>query len=345
MKKNFLSDNASGVHENVMAAIVEANKGYSPAYGDDHWTEKASDLIRHNFDSDAKVLFCFGGTGANVTALSAIVHPFESILCARSAHIWNNECGALEKISGSKIVPIPDHYGKLKPQEIQSLLEDSHGVHTSSPRVLSITQPTEWGVLYTVDELRELSEFAHDRAMFVHMDGARYCNAVSSTGKSLSAMGPECGIDVLSFGGTKNGLLGAEAVIFFNRDISHNAEASRKQTTQLASKMRFIAAQFIAYLQDNLWFELSTHANKSMERLMQGCAARVKDFKLSCPAQCNMGFPYLESEITNSLRVNYDFHLWKEKENIVRWVTSFDTRAEDIDSLVHELGQLYDKLL
>ena len=345
VKKNFLSDNASGVHENVIAAITEANRGYSPAYGEDPWTRKASELIREKFDSDAKVLFCFGGTGANVTALSAVTKPFESILCAQSAHIWNNECGAVEKISGSKIVPIPDHYGKLEPKEVQNLLEDNHGVHTSQPRVLSLTQPTEWGLLYTKEELCALSTYAHDREMLVHVDGARYCNAVCAAGASLSAMGPECGIDILSFGGTKNGLLGAEAVIFFNRDIGDNAEFARKQATQLASKMRFIAAQFIAYFQDDLWFELSTQANKSMERLVKGCAQRVRGFKLSCPAQCNMGFPYLAPEISTYLQSNYDFHLWKEKENIARWVTSFDTHEEDINSLINELGLLYDKLL
>ncbi|MEQ8230707.1 MAG: beta-eliminating lyase-related protein [Gammaproteobacteria bacterium] len=330
-QRGFASDNASGVHPRVLEAIAAANRGHALAYGNDPWTADAIAAVRSAFDCDAEVLFCFGGTGANVVALGALTQRHEAVLCTDCAHIWNDECAAPEHFLGGKLIPVPSHQGKLTPAALAPWTAPGRGVHHAPPRVLSLTQPTEWGTLYTPDELRELCTFAHEHGWWVHVDGARFANAAAALGLSLAALGPGCGVDVLSFGGTKNGLLGAEAVVFFDPRLGAAAAWTRKQSTQLASKMRFLAAQFSAYLEDELWRELATHANTMARRAAAGLDGVIR---FAVPVEVNMLFPRLPAAAITPLAERFEFHVWDAERGIARWLTSFDTTSEDVDALV-----------
>lgn len=326
----FASDNSSGVHGKVLDAIAAANTGHTPAYGEDPWTADASDAICRAFDHDTEVLFCFGGTGANVIALGAMTRGYHAVLCAENAHLWNSECGAPERFTGAKIMPLPDTDGKLSVATLARHVTVGRGVHNSRPGVLSLTQPTELGTLYTLQQLRELTDFAHANGLLVHVDGARFANAAVALNTSLAELGPRSGIDVLSFGGTKNGLLGAEAVLLFNRDLATEAAYARKQATQLSSKMRFIAAQFQAYMNDDLWRELATQANTMAARLSGHCD-KLSGVDMMYPPDCNMLFPRLSPSALSRLHEAYYFYTWDEAQSVARWVTSFDTTADDVD--------------
>lgn len=326
----FASDNASGVHPSVLAAIARANEGHCLAYGDDRWTREACSAIENAFDTEAETLFCFGGTGANVIALGSVMRPYDSVFCADSAHIWNDECAAPQRFCGGKFIPLEQRFGKIDCATIAAQLKPTRGVHHARPRVVSLTQPTEWGAVYSCEELRELTDFAHAHDLIVHVDGARFANAVAALGVSLADAGPRCGIDVLSFGGTKNGLLGAEAIIYFNPELAAEAARTRKQATQLASKMRFIAAQFLAYLEDELWRDLAGHANAMAKRLAAHCDD-CAELEFASPVDCNMLFPCLPATALSALQESFIFHTWDERASIARWITSFDTCAEDVD--------------
>lgn len=329
-RRHFASDNASGIHPRILAAIGEANVGHALAYGDDPWTRRASEALRAAFDADAEVLLTFGGTGANVVGLAAIMRRHCAVLCADSAHLWTSECAAPEQAFGGKLVPLPHVQGKLTQAAIAPALRPGRGVHHAQPRVVSISQPTEWGTLYTPDELRQLADFVHAHGLVLHVDGARYANAAAALGLPLAALGAACGIDVLSFGGTKNGLMAGEAVLFFDRSLAQEAAYARKQATQLASKMRFIAAQFLAYLEDDLWCRLATHANAMATRLAAGVSG-VAQLEFVCPVSCNMLFPRLPHAALATLREDFPFHAWDESQSIARWLTSFDTTSDDVD--------------
>ena len=326
----FASDNTSGVHPRVLAAITAVNKDHVPAYGDDPHTARAIKRLREAFDADAEVLFCFGGTGANVVALASLVRQHEAVLCADTAHIWNDECGAPERFLGSKLIALPSRDGKLRPSDLEVALRPGRGVHRAVPRVISITQPTEWGTLYTAGEIRALADLAHEHGLALHVDGARYANAVAALDCSLADLSHRAGVDVLSFGGTKNGLLGAEAVLWFDRARADTAAFARKQAMQLASKMRFLAAQFEAYMEDELWRRLAGHANAMAARL----ATRVADvpgLEFVHPPSCNLLFPRLDHEALETLQAAFYFYTWDERAAIARWITSFDTDPADVD--------------
>lgn len=327
----FASDNAAGIHPRVLAAIVEANSGHALAYGDDDWTRRAAEALRTAFDADAEVLFAFGGTGANVLGLAAVMRRHQSVLCADSAHLWTSECAAPEQAFGGKVVPLPHRQGKLTVALLEPALGPTRGVHHAQPRVVSVSQPTEWGTLYTPAEISELAEFIHSRGLLLHVDGARFANAAAALGQPLSALGRACGIDILTFGGTKNGLMGGEAVLFFDRALAHEAAYARKQATQLASKMRFISAQFLAYLEGDLWRELALQANAMATRLA-GALDTLPAVEFLCPVQCNMLFPRLPPHALASLREDYHFYAWDEQASIARWLTAFDTTAADVDA-------------
>lgn len=328
--RSFASDNGAGVHPAVLAAIGDANRGHASAYGNDAWTANASDVLRAAFGGAAEILFTFGGTGANVVALATITRRYDAILCADSAHILNSECAAVEHFCGGKLLPVATVDGKLSPALLAPALGPTRGVHHARPRVVSITQPTEWGALYSIDELRALTNFAHAQDLLVHVDGARYANAAAALGVSLAAMSAEVGVDVLSFGGTKNGLLGAEAVVVFDPTLALEAAYARKQATQLASKMRFIAAQFLAYLDNELWRELASHANAMAARLA-GQLEMTTDLEFVCPVQTNMLFPRLPRRVLEALQRDHYFYTWRDSDAVARWVTSFDTTCDDVD--------------
>ena len=331
------SDNASGVHPHVLEALAAANHDHASAYGDDAWTGRAVELLRSAFDYDLEVLFCFGGTGANVIGLAAATRPYESILCAESAHIWNSECSAPERFVNAKLIPLADELGKISVDHLLPHLGPGRGVHTARPRVVSITQPTEWGTLYSLDEMRTLADFCHEHDLLLHVDGARFANAVAALNVSLADCA-KCGIDVLSFGGTKNGLMGAEAVILFRPDLLEAAEYARKQAMQLASKMRFVAAQFLAYLENDLWHQLASHANAMAALLASQCASLPR-IELAAPVACNMLFPRLPATVLSDLQEEFYFYTWDERASIARWITSFDTTGEDIEIFSTSLGQ------
>ncbi|MCB1748065.1 MAG: threonine aldolase [Gammaproteobacteria bacterium] len=334
--RGFASDNASGVHPRVLAALADANTDHVLPYGDDPWTARAIDALRSAFDSDAEVLLCFGGTGANVIGLASVTRPHEAVLCADSAHIWTSEGGAPERFLGGKLVPLPAHQGKLEPATVRTALKPGRGVHQVRPRTLSITQPTEWGTLYRADEIRALAELVHAHDMVLHVDGARFANAAAASAASLADCAPRLGVDVLSFGGTKNGLLGAEAVLLFDRALAVDAAWQRKQATQLASKMRFLAAQFIAYLEHDLWRELAGHANAMAARLATALDG-VAGVEFVCPVETNQLFPRLPPAALAALQADWSFYAWDEAQSIARWITSFDTRAEEIDAFAAEV--------
>ena len=329
--RSFASDNGAGIHPKVLAAIAAANHGHVTAYGGDPWTAAACDALRSAFGGRAEALLCFGGTGANVTALGAITRRYDAILCADSAHIVNSECAAVEHYCGGKLLPIATVDGKLTPELLAPALGPTRGVHHARPRVLSLTQPTEWGTLYSVAELRALCDFAHAHQLRVHVDGARFANAAAALEVSLAALSAEVGIDVLSFGGTKNGLMGAEAVVLFDAALAEEAAYARKQSTQLASKMRFLAVQMEAYLDAELWRSLAGHANAMAARL----AATLRDVdgvEFVCPVETNMLFPRLPRPALEALQRDFNFYTWRETDAVARWVTSHDTTADDVDS-------------
>src|SRR6202167_2780008 len=272
--RGFASDNNAGVHPEMLEAIARANQGHVVAYGEDPYTRSAIKKFEEHFGSDIAVFFTFNGTGANVLGLQSLTHSFQSVLCSAYAHIYVDECGAPEKHTGCKLIPLPQQDGKISLDSVRNAYHGIGDQHHSQPRVISITQATEMGTVYQPEEIQALSHFAHERGMFLHVDGARIANAAVSLGQTLRQATRDLGVDVLSFGGTKNGIMGGEAVIFFNR-ASGNPKPSadflylRKQGMQLASKMRFIAAQFEALLTNGLWQRSAEHANR-MARVLQG---------------------------------------------------------------------------
>jgi len=274
--RSFASDNNAGVHPEILEAIGRANRGHVVAYGDDAYTLSAVKKFEEHFGPDIAVFFTFNGTGANVLSLQALTRPFHSILCSSFAHINSDECGAPEKHTGCKLIALPHQDGKIT---VESVRHAYHGIgdeHHSQPRVISITQSTEMGTVYQPEEIRALANFAHEHEMFLHVDGARIANAAASLCQTLRRATRDLGVDVLSFGGTKNGILGGEAVVFFRPELSEEFLYLRKQGMQLASKMRFIAAQFEALLTDDLWRRSGEHANR-MARLLEKEVSRIRE--------------------------------------------------------------------
>lgn len=324
---HFISDNASGVHPQVMKAMAEANQGHQVAYGHDDYTAQAQTHFRRHFGDQVELLFTLTGTAANVLALQSVLRSFEAVICADSAHLQVDECGAPEKFLGCKLLTAASQTGKITPASIQPLLRDIHLIHRVQPKVVSVAQCTEWGTVYTPAELKTLSAFCHDHGLLLHLDGARLCNAAAALGLSLKEVSADCGVDLLSFGGTKNGLMGAEAVLFFEPELAKHAGFYRKQAMQLASKMRFIAAQFCALLEGDLWRENAAHSNR-MARLL---AEQVGDcVEIVMPVETNVVFARLPRNCIEPLQKHYRFAVWNSDEAIVRWMTSYDTGAEDV---------------
>lgn len=332
--RNFASDNNAGVHPEVLAAIAQANQGHVVAYGDDPYTRSATKKFEEHFGEDIAVFFTFNGTGANVLSLQSLTRSFQSVLCSAYAHIYTDECGAPEKHTGCKLIPLPQESGKIS---LDSVRHAYHGIgdeHHSQPRVISITQSTEMGTVYQVEEIQALAQFAHEHNMFLHMDGARIANAAVSLGQNLRQATRDLGVDVLSFGGTKNGIMGGEAVVFFQPksfqpSLSQDFLYLRKQSMQLASKMRFIAAQFEALLKDDLWKRSAQHANR-MARLLEEQVSRIPGVKVVWKVEANGVFAQIPRHAIEKIKQHYFFYTWMEEESIVRWMCSFDTTEEDI---------------
>jgi len=332
--RTFASDNYAGVHPQVLAALAEANGGHQTSYGDDVYTERLREVARAHFGPDAAVYPVFGGTGANVVALQAMCRPWSSVLCSDWAHITTDEGGAPERVAGLKLVAIPTGVtATLDPDDVARRVVGIGDVHHAQPTVLSLTQSTELGTVYTPDELAALVEVAHRRGLSVHMDGARISNAAASLGLPLAALTTDVGVDVLSWGGTKNGLLGAEAVVALTPDAVAGVEFIRKTFMQLPSKMRFVSAQLLALYEGDLWLSSASHAN-AMARRLADALADVPGVALTRPVQANAVFARLDRAAADRLRARYAFYDWDADGGEVRWMCAFDTTADDVDAFV-----------
>ena len=340
IRKGFASDNNSGVHPEIFKAMEAANFGHVTGYGDDSYTLDAIEIFKKEFGEDTEVFFVFNGTGANVTGLSSATHSFNSIICAETAHIQVDECGAPEKFTGCKLLPVAPENGKLTPQAIQRHLYGFDFEHHSQPRIISISQTTELGTVYRPVEIRTLADLAHKNNMLLHMDGARIANAAVALNMDFREFTRDCGVDILSFGGTKNGMMMGEAVLIFNPELAVNTKYIRKQSMQLFSKMRFVGAQFIAYFKDDLWRKTATHANK-MAKLLEGEILKIPQIKITRPVEANGVFAEIPQEIIEPLQQRFFFYIWDETKSEVRWMTSFDTEENEI----FEFTKLINRLL
>jgi len=336
--KSFASDNYSGIHPEVFEAIQRANAQHQISYGDDQFTEETNKLFEKLFGK-VSVLYTFNGTGANVTCLKCCTLPFQAVVCSEYAHILADECGAPTQSIGCSLLPLKTNDGKLTPDMIKPLLNRIGNVHNTQPKVISISQSTELGTVYTIKELKALCDFAHANGMYVHLDGARISNAVAALGVSLKEATVDCGIDIMSFGGTKNGLMIGEAVLIFNEELKANAPYFHKQTGQLFSKNRFIAAQFGALLTNDLWLRMATHANE-MARLLATKVGELPEVQITRSVDANAVFAIIPVEVIQSLRSLYPFYEWDAETHEQRWMCSFDTTEEEVNGFVNALKEL-----
>ena len=329
MKRGFASDNNSGIHPEILKAISAANEGHAVGYGGDEITEQAVNRFKQEFGEQTDVYFVFNGTGANVLSLSTLTHSFHSVICADTAHIQVDECGAPEKFTGCKLLPVESVKGKITPEGIKKYLHGFEFEHHSQPKIISISQVTELGTVYSVGEIKAITSLAHEYGLFVHMDGARLANAAVALDLPFRSFTVDAGVDVLSFGGTKNGMMLGEAVLFFNPELSKNTKYIRKQSMQLFSKMRFVSAQFLAYFNDELWKRNASHSNK-MARMLEQLVREIPAIQLTQKVEANGVFAIVPPEIIPRLQEKYFFYMWDEHRSEVRWMTSFDTMEEDL---------------
>ena len=329
MKRGFASDNNSGIHPEILKAIAAANEGHAVGYGGDELSDKARQRFKQEFGSQTEVFFVFNGTGANVLGLSTLTQSFHSIICADTAHIQTDECGAPEKLTGCKLLPVESHKGKITPEGIRKHLHDFGFEHHSQPGIVSISQATELGTVYSLKEIKAITSLAHEFGLYVHMDGARLANAAVALDLPFRAFTVDAGVDVLSFGGTKNGMMMGEAVLFFNPALTANTKYIRKQSMQLYSKMRFVSAQFLAYFENDLWKQNAAHSNR-MARLLEAEVKKIPAVQLTQEVAANGVFAIVPQEIIPQLQQKYFFYVWDEHRSEVRWMTSFDTTEDDI---------------
>jgi threonine aldolase len=341
--RSFASDNNATVHPEVLEAMARANHGHAVGYGDDLNTRSAVAKFHDHFGADVEVFFVFNGTAANVLSLQALTRPYHAVLCPELSHIYTDECGAPEKITGCKLIPLPAPEGKLT---VETVARAYHGIgdqHHVQPRVISITQSTEMGTLYKPAEIEALARFAHERQMFLHMDGARIANAVAAQRLDLRQATRDLGVDVLSFGGTKNGLMGVEAIVFFRAELAMNFLFARKQGMQLASKMRFLSAQMEALLTDELWRRNAEHANR-MARLLEAEVKKIPGVRIVYPVEANGVFAQIPPAAIPKIQERYFFYVWSEEESVVRWMCSFDTTEDDVKTFAEYVGSVVESV-
>ena len=335
-ERGFASDNHAGILPEVVDAIAAANTGHAVSYGGDVWTARVGDLFRAQFGEGARAALVFNGTGANVVALQSLCRPYEACVCASTAHLNVDECGAPERVAGLKLLAVDTPDGKLTPELVQTRLVRFGDEHAVQPKVVSITQSTELGTLYTADEIRLLADQAHSHGMFLHVDGARLSNAAAALDVPLRAITTGAGADVVSFGGTKNGMLLGEAVVFLREGLGDEVAFLRKQSMQLASKMRFIAAQFEALLTGDLWRAPASHANAMAARLADAVGS-IDGVSITQRVEANAVFAVVPPEVTAELQKRWHFYVWNEATGEVRWMCSWDTTPEDVDEFAADL--------
>jgi threonine aldolase len=341
--RGFASDNHSGVHPEVLDAIAAANQGHAPAYGADRWTEAATDTLRRHFGASTRAYPVFNGSGANVVSLAATTRPWHAVICPAGAHMNVDEAGAPERIAGVKLLPVECPDGKLTPALLESGVE-WHRVgdeHAAQPRLVSISNSTELGTVYRAEEVAAIAGFAHERGLLLHVDGSRLSNAAASLGTSLGAISTEAGADIVSFGGTKNGLLAGEAVVFASEELAGDAVFARKQSLQLASKMRFISSQLDALLREDLWLRNATAANAAAERLAVALTA-IDGVELAHPVQANGVFARLPAAAIEQLEHDEDgtraFYVWDAPSRTARLMCSWDTSDADVEAFADRLA-------
>ena len=330
----FASDNFAGAHPEILDAIASANVGQAPSYGADEWTKRAEQSFRDHFGADARAYPVFNGTAANVLSLAAACETWQAAICTETAHLHVDECGAPERLAGVKLIPVPTEHGKLDPESVAPRITRVGDQHSVQPRVITISQASELGTVYTPGETRALADTAHDHGLVLHVDGARLANAAAHLDCSLAAITTDAGVDLLSFGGTKNGLLLGEAVVFLNPELGERFEFLRKQLGQLASKMRFVSVQLDALLAGDLWLRNARHANAMATRL----AAAVTDLdgiEIAHPVEANGVFPRIPVEAAERLLgrhgEEFPFYPWPDEPGLVRWMCSWDTTEDDVD--------------
>ncbi|MCF6468200.1 aminotransferase class I/II-fold pyridoxal phosphate-dependent enzyme [Nonomuraea sp. MG754425] len=334
--KSFASDNHAGVHPAILEAMAAANHGDSPAYGGDTWTSAFEEKTKETFGPDANGFPVLNGAGANMVGLALMLGRYSAVICADSAHIATHEAGAAERLLGVKLMTVPTEDGKLRPADIKARLGGLGNPHESQPTVVSISQTSELGTTYSPAEIAALADAAHESGLRLHVDGARIANAAAFLECDLKAVTTDAGVDVFSFGGTKNGALAAEAVVVLDPSLAHAVPFLRRQSLQLASKMRFISAQLSALLTDDLWHRNAAHANQMAARLADGLAD-VPGVSLAYPVQSNAVFATLPHALAEALQQRYLFHFWDESAGTVRWMTAFDTTPEHVDDFLDDL--------
>jgi len=339
---DFASDNHAGVHPEVLEAIAAANAGHAGSYGADPWTERAAGLITELFGADSRAFFVFNGTGANVASIAALARPHEAVICTDVAHMHVDECGAPEQLAHVKLLPVAAPEGKLTADDVRRWESKRGDEHHVQPRVVSITQATELGTVYRPDEIGAIADAAHALDMYLHVDGSRLANAAASLDASLAELTTEAGVDVVSFGGTKNGLLFGEAVVFTRAELARDFEFTRKRLGQLASKMRFVSAQFDALLSDDLWLRSARHANAMAARLSEAVSS-IDGVEVLYPVQANGVFARLPRPAIDHLLAElpgeHPFYIWDDESNEVRWMCAWDTTEADVDSFVERIEQ------
>lgn len=333
MIKSFASDNWAGACPEVMQALIDANQGHSPAYGDDPHTAEAKLEFKRVFGEQAEVFFVYNGTGANIISLASNSRSFNSIICSEHAHINVDECGAGEKFAGTKLLDLANSNGKLTVEMILPHVQADRYPHQSVPKIISITQASELGTLYTIKEIKAIADLAHQYNLILHVDGARIANAAVALNCSMKEMITDTGVDILSFGGTKNGLMFGEAVVFLKPGLSDLFELFRKQGMQLASKMRFISAQFIALLKDNLWEKNARNANEMAQYLGAKLAA-IPEIKISQEIETNGIWAVIPKALAEKMQNAQFFYPWEEAKDEYRIMTAFDTTKEEIDTFI-----------
>jgi threonine aldolase len=337
--KSFASDNNSGIHPQIVQAIIGANQGHAAGYGDDEWTNRADAVFSRLFGDDVQPYYVFNGTGANVIALQALTRSYHSIICTTTAHIYCDECGAPAKATAAVLRPISTPDGKLTTELIAKELHGLGIQHHSQPQVVHISQTTELGTVYSVEEVKAICNFAHSHNLYVHMDGSRLANACAHSGIGLRELTRDCGVDMLSFGGTKNGMMIGEAVVAFRPEWNERLMYYRKQSAHLYSKMRFLSAQYLAYFQDDLWLKNAKHSNAMANYL----AAQIQDLpevRFTQKVESNSLFLTLPSVVIQKLLENYFFYIWNENANEIRLVCSWDTTPSDVDTFVSQLKKI-----
>ena len=336
--RDFASDNCAGVHPEVLEAIALANGGHQHSYGEDVYTENLQRVFRRHFGDRAQAFPVFNGTGANVVSLQAMTERWESVVCAASSHLNTDEGGAAERLAGIKLLTVPAPDGRISPDVLAAQAFGWDNEHRAAPRVVSITQTTELGTCYTPDQLAAICERAHGFQMWVHVDGARLANAAATLGAGFKEFTTDVGVDVVSFGGTKNGLMVGEVVVVLNPDAVRAMRHLRKSSMQLASKMRFISVQFEALLEGDLWLRSAAHANAMAQRLAEGMRA-IEGVEVTQSVESNAVFARLSKDATDRLQKRFYFYVWDEGTGEVRWMTSFDTTEGDVDAFVAAVAE------